>query len=319
MSWAALFPGQGSQHPGMGKFLHEEFTEAKRVFEEASETLKIDLKKLCFDGSEQDLALTENTQPCLLTVSVATFSVLKSQFGFKPVASAGHSIGEYAAVVCADALKFSDAVKAVRIRGQAMQSAVPVGQGGMTALMGLEPQQVFDLCKWAEKESGDGPVQPANINAPGQIVISGKKSALDWLAANFKPEMFNGARVKFIPLKVSAPFHCSMMKPAESRMKEVLGEMEFKNASSPVVQNVNATAVTDGAELRKNLVAQVSAPVRWIECVQNLVEQGVRQSVEVGCGKVIAGLCKKIDSQNLTVSNVNSIEDLKAIEALIKN
>lgn len=318
MSWAALFPGQGSQHPGMGKFLYEEFKEAKQCFEEASDAVKIDFKKLCFEGSEADLALTENTQPCLLLVSTAAYRVLKNQFGFKPVAAAGHSIGEYAAVVAAGSLPFASGIQAVRIRGQAMQSAVPVGQGGMTAIMGLEPKQVFELCAWAEKESGDGPVQPANINAPGQIVISGRKTALDWAAANFKAELFNGARVKFIPLKVSAPFHCSMMKPAEEKMQEVLSGMKFSNADFPVIQNVNAEAVTSGDELRKNLVNQVSAPVRWIECVQGLLVRGVSKGIETGCGKVIAGLCKKIEPQNLSVFNVNSMEELKSVEIALK-
>ncbi len=317
--WAALFPGQGSQHPGMGKFLYEEFKTAKQTFEEASDTLSIDFKKLCFDGSEADLALTENTQPCLLLVSTATYRVLNENFGFKPRAAAGHSIGEYAAVVASGALKFADGMKAVRTRGQAMQSAVPVGVGGMSAVMGLEPQQVFDLCAWAEKQSGDQPVSPANINAPGQIVISGKKSVIDWIAVNFKADMFPGSpRVKFIALKVSAPFHCALMKPAEEKMKDVLGGMEFKNAAFPVVQNFNAQAVTDGASLRSNLVAQVSAPVRWIECVQNLIGQGASNAIEVGGGKVISGLVKKIDAEKMKVFNVNSLEDLKALEGLLK-
>lgn len=316
--WSALFPGQGSQSPGMGKFLVDEFKSAKRTFEEASDTLSIDFKKLCFEGSEADLALTENTQPCLLLVSTATFRVLNEEFGFSPKIAAGHSIGEYAAVVAAGALAFSDGMKAVRIRGQAMQSAVPVGQGGMTAVMGLEPDQVTKLCQWAEKESGDGPVQPANINAPGQIVISGKKSALDWAAANFKADLFPGSRVKFIPLKVSAPFHCSMMKPAEEKMAHVLGDMKFSSAAFPVVQNVNAESVTDGAQLRANLVKQVSAPVRWIECVQKIAAMGSERALEVGNGKVIAGLVKKIAGDKLPVSNLNSMEDLKTVETQLK-
>lgn len=319
MSWAALYPGQGSQHPGMGKFLFDEFTEVKQAFEEASDSIKVDFKKLCFEGSEADLALTENTQPCLLLVSIASYRVLQKHFGFQPKVAAGHSIGEYAAVVSAGSLAFSDAIKAVRTRGQAMQSAVPVGVGGMTAVMGLDTPQTIELCKTAEKESGDGPIQAANINAPGQIVISGKKSALDWLAANFKPEWAPGAqRVRFIPLKVSAPFHCSMMKPAEEKMAQVLGDMKFHEARFPIVQNVSAEAVTNGADLRSNLVKQVSAPVRWIECVQNLLRMGTDRAVEVGCGKVIAGLCKKIDSEKLTVFNINSLDDLKAIETALK-
>lgn len=319
MMWGAIFPGQGSQSPGMGKFLYEQFPVAKRCFEEASDTLSVDFKKLCFEGSEADLALTENTQPCLLLVSTATNRVLNEELGFVPRASAGHSIGEYAAVVAAGSLAFADGMVAVRKRGQAMQTAVPVGEGGMTAIMGMEPEQVVALCQWAEKSSGQGPVQPANINAPGQIVISGRKSALDWAAANFKPEVIPGAgRVKFIPLKVSAPFHCSMMKPAEEVMADVLGGMNFNDAEFPIVQNVSAEATREGETLRANLIRQVSAPVRWIECVQKLSSLEIKQLVEVGSGKVLSGLVKKIAGDNLPTFNVNSLEDIKALENKLK-
>jgi [acyl-carrier-protein] S-malonyltransferase len=315
--WGAFFPGQGSQHPGMGKFLYDEFAQARRAFEEASDAISLDFKKLCFAGSEADLALTENTQPCLLLVSTAMQRVLHDELGFRPTSAAGHSIGEYAAVVAAGALPFADAIRAVRRRGQAMQGAVPVGQGGMTAVMGLEPEQVFELCRWAERESEQSPVQPANINAPGQIVISGRKTLLDWIPQNFKAEMFGGTRVKFIPLKVSAPFHCSMMKPAEEIMASVLGDLKFTDARFPIVQNVNADAVTKGDDLRMNLVKQVSAPVRWIECVQKMRTQSVTRAVEVGCGKVIAGLVKKIDGENLQTFNINSLDDFRNFESVI--
>ena len=319
MAWGAFFPGQGSQHPGMGKFLWDQFSVAKQTFEEGSDALKIDFKKLCFEGSEQDLALTENTQPCLLLVSTVSYRVLKSEFGFEPKVAAGHSIGEYAAVVNASGMDFTQAMRAVRRRGQAMQSAVPVGVGGMTAVMGVEPNQIEELCRWAEKGSGDTPVQPANLNAPGQIVISGKKSVLDWLQANFKADAFpNIARAKFIPLKVSAPFHCSLMKPAEEEMRKVLSDMEFKDARYPVVQNVNAQPVTKGADLRENLIQQVSRPVRWIECVQKVQGHGVSRSIEIGCGKVISGLVKKIAGDQLSCLTLNSIEDLKSIESALK-
>ncbi|MBX3022333.1 MAG: ACP S-malonyltransferase [Bdellovibrionales bacterium] len=317
--WSALFPGQGSQSPGMGKFLCEEFATARRAFEEASDILSIDFKKLCFEGSEADLALTENTQPCLLLVSTATYRVLNEEFGFAPKAAAGHSVGEYAAVVAAGSLPFSSAVRAVRTRGEAMQSAVPLGEGGMTAVMGLEPEQVFELCRWAEKTSGLTPVQPANINAPGQIVISGRKALLDWIPTNFKSDMFaSNPRVKFIPLKVSAPFHCAMMKPAEEKMAIVLGEMTFADARFPVVQNVSAEPVTSGSDLRANLIKQVSAPVRWIECTQKLTQMGADRAIECGSGKVIAGLVKKISVDALKVFNINSMDDLKLAETQLK-
>lgn len=317
--WSALFPGQGSQSPGMGKFLWGEFSRARQLFEEASDTLSLDFKKLCFEGTEAELALTENTQPCLLLVSCATMAVLESEFGFKPIAAAGHSVGEYAAVVSAGALNFASAIKAVRIRGQAMQEAVPVGVGGMTAVMGLDAAAIFELCRWVEKETGDSPVQPANINAPGQIVVSGKKTLLDWMAANFKSEMFaHSPRVKFIPLKVSAPFHCSMMKPAEEKMALVLNDMGFLDAKFPVVQNVNAEPVREGDKLRRHLIQQISAPVRWIECVEKITQMGATQAVEVGCGKVISGLVKKIAGEKLRTWNVNSLDDLKNIETALK-
>lgn len=316
--FAAVFPGQGSQQPGMGKFLFDNFTSAKRLFEEASDTIHVDFKKLCFEGSESDLALTHNTQPCLLLVSVASFQVLQDVAGFVPPMAAGHSIGEYAAVVTSGSLKFTDGIRAVRVRGEAMQSAVPVGVGGMTAVMGLESAQIIQLCQWAEKESGQSPVEPANFNAPGQIVISGRKSLLEWLSQHFTADIFTpeSPRVKFIALKVSAPFHCSLMKPAEEKMATVLGEMQFSDGRFPIIQNVNAEAVVKGDDLRRNLVRQVSAPVRWIECVQAMQKSGATQFIEVGCGKVLSGLIKKISGA--PTLGLNSMDDLKAIETALK-
>jgi [acyl-carrier-protein] S-malonyltransferase len=316
--WSALFPGQGSQYPGMGKFLFEEFSVARETFEEASDGLSLDFKKLCFDGSEADLALTENTQPCLLLVSTATYRVLARELGFAPQAAAGHSVGEYAAVVNAGGINFVDAVRAVRERGRAMQAAVPLGQGGMMAVMGMSAKQIEELCLWAEKESGETPVQPANINAPGQIVISGKKNLLDWIVAHYKADLFPGARAKFIPLKVSAPFHCAMMKPAEDTMATVLGEIHFRDTAYPIVQNVKAEPERHAEALRENLIRQVCAPVRWTGCVEKLIKMGAARAIEVGCGKVLTGLAKKIDSQNLRTFNVNSIEDFKVLETELR-
>lgn len=313
--WSAIFPGQGSQHPGMGRFLHDEFPIVRRCFEEASDALHFNLKKLCFDGSEAELALTENTQPCLLLVSIATYRVLHTEMGFTPQFMAGHSVGEYAAVVAAGSLSFTQAMQAVRARGVAMQSAVPVGHGAMVAVMGLEPEQVFALCAWAQKETEEQPVQPANLNAPGQIVISGKKTLLDWIGANYKPELFGGTtRVKFIPLKVSAPFHCAMMKPAEEKMREVLSAMNFVDAQVPVVQNVHAEPIRQAASLRENLIQQICAPVRWIDCMHRLVKEGATRAVEAGPGRVLAGLAKKIDSANLRTFNMQSLDDIRAWE-----
>lgn len=316
-----VFPGQGSQQPGMGRFLFENFKVAQETFEEASDALKQDMKALCFEGSEADLALTENTQPALLLVSTAAQRVLANDFGIKAHSAAGHSIGEYAALVAAGVLPFADGMKAVRTRGQAMQSAVPVGQGGMVAVLGLEPEQVATLCEYTVKNSGHGPLSAANFNSPGQIVISGSMNAINWLKDNFKPEViFTEAprRAKLIPLTVSAPFHCEMMKPAEDKMREVLTSIEFKNSAFPIIQNFNAKAETEAATLRENLIRQVSAPVLWTQSMETLKAMGQAQVIECGAGKVIQGLLKKIDADFFKVMTTTSMEDIKSIEEFLK-
>ncbi|PIS12053.1 MAG: [acyl-carrier-protein] S-malonyltransferase [Bdellovibrio sp. CG10_big_fil_rev_8_21_14_0_10_47_8] len=315
-----IFPGQGSQHPGMGRFLFENFPIARQAFEEASDSVGLDLKKLCFDGSDSDLALTENTQPCLLTVSTATQRVLLSQLGLTPVVASGHSIGEYAALVAAQALPFSAAVRAVRTRGQAMQAAVPVGQGSMAAVMGLEPSEVEKMCAWTVQESRLGPLSPANFNSPGQIVISGKADAIQWLQENLKPEELFGTakRVRLIPLQVSAPFHCEMMAPAEEKMREVLTEIPFQTAKFPIIQNYTAQLETKAELLRENLIRQVSAPVRWMQSMDLAKQKGYTTCIECGAGKVLQGLLKKIDSTAFRVFNTNSLEDIENIEKFAK-
>jgi [acyl-carrier-protein] S-malonyltransferase len=320
MTWAALFPGQGSQSVGMGQFLVENFAVARELFEEAGDTLKLDFKKLCFEGPEKELQLTENTQPALLLVSTATFRVIERTLGIKVGIGAGHSVGEYAAVTAAGAVRFSDALRAVRTRGQAMQAAVPVGQGGMVAVMGLSEAQVAHLCQWSEKTSGLEPIEPANYNAPGQVVISGSQALIDWMRANAKADIFapETPRMKLIPLSVSAPFHCSLMKPAEEKMAEVLGEIEFKDAEWTVVQNVTAQPVKDAASLRQNLIRQVSGAVRWTQCMQEMKTLGATQYIEFGSGKVLSGLAKKIDSAAPTPFNINTLEDIKALETALK-
>lgn len=319
--FAFLYPGQGSQQPGMGRYLFDNFKIAQTAFEEASDAIKIDMKKLCFDGSVEELALTENTQPALLTVSTATTRVVTTEFGAKAKIGAGHSIGEYGALVAAGVIEFGPAVKAVRTRGQAMQSAVPVGQGGMVAVMGLSETQVEELCLYVEKESGVTPLSPANYNSPGQIVISGALKAIDWMKANVKAETLwpeNTPRLKLIPLNVSAPFHCAMMKPAEDVMRKVLGDMPFATPAFPVVQNLTAAAETLPDPMRENLIRQVSAPVKWMQSMDLLKKQGVSQCLELGTGKVLQGLLKKIDSEFFQVLNANSLEDLKMIEKIAK-
>ncbi len=315
-----LFPGQGSQHPGMGRFLYENFPIAKHTFEEASDCLNLDLKKLCFYGSEADLALTENTQPCLLVVSTATERVLFSQLGVKAVAASGHSLGEYSAVVAAGGLTFPEAVKAVRQRGRSMQAAVPVGQGGMIAVMGLDPEQVETLCRWAVETSKTGPLSAANYNSPGQIIISGSQTTLDWLKLNFKLEdIFPGAkRVKLVSLQVSAPFHCEMMRPAEEHMRSLLESLPFHEVQVPVLQNFTAQDHTSPREIRENLIRQITAPVRWMQSMELARAKSWTTCIECGAGRVLSGLLKKIDSEAFQVFNTTSLEELKNIEKFVQ-
>ncbi len=313
---AAVFPGQGSQAPGMGKSYFDQFKIAQDTFKEASENLSIDLAQLCFEGPPSELALTQNTQPALLCVSTAIYRVLNTEFGFKPQIAAGHSIGEYAAMVATGALDFKTAIKAVRLRGHAMQEAVPIGNGGMVAVIGLEDHQVKHICEWAEKESGCAPLVPANYNCPGQVVISGNKKTIDYLISNFDASKFAGfpTRVKLMPLNVSAPFHCSLMRPAEVRMMTFFSTVNFQRPAFPIVQNVSAQAETNPEVLKNQLVSQVSAPVRWTESVKTVTALGVNTIVEIGHGKVLAGLIKKIspDQLVLTTQDATDLENLRS-------
>lgn len=321
MKFALLFPGQGSQQPGMGRFLCDNFKLAREIFEEASDSIQLDLKRLCFEGSVEDLALTENTQPALLTVSTATHRVLASQFGLQGSISAGHSIGEYGSLVAAGSLSFKEAVKAVRTRGQAMQSAVPVGQGGMVAAMGLTEIEAEELCQFVTGNPALGPLSAANFNSPGQIVLSGSLKAINYLRTEVKPEMVwksNPPRLKLIPLTVSAPFHSSMMKPAEDKMRKVLSDIPFQDAQFPIIQNLTAKTHQKATELRENLIQQVSGPVRWTQSMETLKSSGVSHAVELGTGKVLQGLLKKIDSEFFKVFNTNNLEDLETIGKLAK-
>mgnify|MGYP003394060092 CR=1 FL=1 len=313
--WSVIFPGQGSQFPGMGLFLFENFPIVRECFEEASDAIKIDMKKLCFSSSESDLALTENTQPALLLVSIATHQVLKNVMGIRAKYFAGHSVGEYAAVVAAGGMNFADAVKAVRKRGQAMQSAVPIGKGGMLAVVGPSSQEVLQLCDWVSQESGFTPISPANYNSPQQTVVSGARNAVDWLNENIKAYKFPSApkRVLAIPLKVSAPFHCEMMKPAEDEMRFVLDGMRFRDSVDGVVQNVTAQPISLAAELKENLVKQITGSVRWVESVETLKKLGVSRFIECGAGKVLAGLNKKIDVDLVTYTT-NDLSEVKLLE-----
>jgi len=319
MSLAFLFPGQGSQTPGMGQYLFDNFNLAKITFEEASDAISIDLKKLCFSiANNENLSLTENTQPALLTVSTATARVLTTDIGIKATITAGHSVGEYASLVHAGVFSFQDAIRAVRLRGQAMQSAVPVGVGGMTACLGLNEEQVQFLCDWVVKTTAYTPLSPANYNSEGQIVISGNLKALEWLKLNFKPEILPGTagRAKLIPLQVSAPFHCALMKPAQDKMQDFFENILFKDSAIQVIQNVHAQAETKAENLKKNLIEQISAPVKWTQSMQTLKSLGVANCIEVGHGSVLKSLLKKNDAEFFKVYSTSSLEDLKIIETL---
>ena len=314
--WSAVFPGQGSQFVGMSRFLFDNFSSVRERFEEASDTLSLDFKKLCFNGPEEKLALTHNTQPALLLSSVATYETVKKTTDIQFHSAAGHSIGEYAALVTGAALNFSEALQAVRKRGEFMQSAVPQGEGAMLAVIGLTDGQIHQLCQWAEEKSGLRPLESANFNSPGQVVISGSARLVKWVQENWDKALFKPEprRVKFIPLKVSAPFHCSMMKPAEKKMAPILEAMEFKNSQYPIIQNHTATPETKSHKLRTHLIAQISTPVLWVDCVKKLIETGTQKCIELGPGKTLSGLIKKIDNENIKTFNVSSLEDLKELE-----
>ena len=302
----------------MGKFLVEQFSTAHLVFEEASDALGFNLKKLCFEASEKDLALTQNTQPAIFTTSAATLQVLQTDLGLKPSITAGHSVGEYTALYASKVISLADGVKAVRARGTWMQEAVPVGKGGMAAVMGLTAEETVQLCAWTQKQTGESPLAAANFNCPGQIVISGKKSLIDWLVSNLDTEKIFGSskRVKLIPLQVSAPFHCSLMSPAQDKMMDLLKTIPFKDAQTPVVQNFTAKKHTKSSEIFKNLVEQISAPVLWMQSMQELKNENIKTCIEVGAGKVLSGLLKKIDSDWFEVFNLNNLEDIKVLETL---
>lgn len=301
---AFIFPGQGSQHPGMGKDLAENFPAAKQVFEQADGTLGFSLSGLCFNGPAEELQLTENTQPAILTTSIAALRAMQSEGFPVPDFVAGHSLGEYSALVAADALSISDAVKIVRARGGYMQEAVPVGTGAMAAILGADLQTVKDACD----EAAQGEVcSPANINSPAQIVIAGDTAAIDRAIPILKER---GAK-RAIKLNVSAPFHCALMKPAQDRLAVDLGEAGFRDLAVPVVTNVDAKPVVSGAEARDSLVRQVSQPVRWLESVEFLINQGVQTFIEIGPGKVLSGLVRQI---NRDVRCVN-VEDAASLRS----
>lgn len=304
---AFLFPGQGSQHAGMGKALSDNFIQARRVFEEANDALGFDLAGLCYNGPEEDLKLTTNTQPAILTTSVAALRVVQAETGLAADFAAGHSLGEFSALVCSGALDFADAVRTVRQRGRFMQEAVPVGQGAMAAVLGLDRATLERVCRDAAQGQV---VSPANFNSDGQVVIAGHSEAVERAILLAKEQ---GAKRAML-LPVSAPFHCALMQPAGRRLAEVLEEVEFTSMTLPVISNVEATPNRDASRVRDLLVRQVSAPVRWEESMRVMLDLGVGRFIEIGPGKVLAGLMKRA-AKDAVIQNIQTPDDVRDLLA----
>jgi len=302
MKTAFVFPGQGAQYAGMGREISDKFPSARAAFDEADRALDFPISRMCFEGPEEDLKLTENTQPAIVTTSSALFRVLEER-GVRPDFVAGHSLGEYSALVAAGALKVGEAAALVRRRGRYMQEAVPVGVGAMAAILGLDLPAVQSVC---ERAAEGQIVSPANLNSPGQIAIAGNHEAVERAMMLAKEA---GAK-RAIPLQVSAPFHCALMMPAEERLAVDLDACTFADLRFPLITNVDAQPIRTGSEARSALKRQVSRPVRWEETIRRLLDEGVRAFVEVGPGKVLLGLIRSID-KSVTMLNV---EDEKSME-----
>lgn len=302
---AFIFPGQGSQYAGMGKELAENFAVAREVFEEADDALDSKLSRLCFEGPDEELKLTANTQPAILTTSIAALRVVQAETPLIADYLAGHSLGEYSALVASGAMRFADAVRTVRARGTFMQEAVPVGVGAMAAILGVEPAVLAEIC--AEAAQGEV-VAPANFNSPGQIVIAGHAGAVGRAIEIAKARGFRKAML----LPVSAPFHCSLMAPAGERLADTLAGVDIAPLAVPVVSNVEARPNQDPARVKELLIRQVSAPVLWEASVSCMVELGVERFIEIGPGKVLSGLVKRI-TKDVETANVEDAATVKAL------
>ena len=304
-----VFPGQGSQYVGMGKDLCERFPSAREVYEEANDALGYDITSLCFQGPEEDLQLTANTQPAILTTSIAALRVMQVEREIVPLAAAGHSLGEYGALVASGGLRFADAVRLVHLRGKFMQEAVPVGVGAMAAIMGMTGPEVEALCR----ESAEGEVlSPANFNSPGQIAIAGHSTAVN--RAVEKVSKMAGKKAMLLP--VSAPFHCALMKPAAERLRDALARVEVGDLHIPVLSNAEADFYPGPETIRELLVKQVDHPVRWEECMQKLIGMGANLILEVGPGKVLSGLMRRI-SRDAPMANVEDGPTWGKVQALL--
>lgn len=305
---AFIFSGQGAQYVGMGKQIAENFKSADNVFNEASESLGFDVKKMIFEGDDETLKITENTQPAILTTSIACMQPLLEK-GVRPDAVAGLSLGEYSAHVAAGTMTFKEAVALVRKRGKYMQEAVPVGEGTMAAILGMENDAVIECCKVASQE---GIIEPANFNCPGQVVVAGQVKAVEKVVEICKER---GAKRAMV-LPVSAPFHCSMLKPAGDRLAAELEKIELNDVKIPVVTNVTAEYISDKSKVKELLVKQVSNPVLWENCVKKMIDEGIDTFIEIGPGKVLSGFVKKI-CKDVKVYNVEDMDSLnKTIEEL---
>ena len=304
MTLAYIFPGQGSQYPGMGKNLVENFPVAGRLFEELDDALHFSVSRLCFAGSPEELQLTENTQPAIFSVSAAVLRTMESEGFPQPDFVAGHSLGEYSALCAARSVSASDAVQIVRLRGRYMQEAVPVGTGAMAAVIGADLKDIEIAC--AEAEQGQV-CAPANINSPGQIVIAGNAEAVDRASELLR----SGGAKRVLKLNVSAPFHSALMMPAQERLAADLEGLGLSNLTTPLVTNVDAAIIRRGAEARDSLIRQVSAPVRWLESIELLIKEGVDTFVEVGPGKVLTSLMRQI-SREVKCFNVEDAASLKS-------
>lgn len=307
---AFVFPGQGSQSVGMGKDMYDSLSSARTLYEQADQKLGFPLTQLVFEGPDHELKQTANTQPALLTTSIALYQAFAAK-GISADYVAGHSLGEYSALTAAGVLAFEDAVSIVRARGEYMEQAVPGGQGAMAAVLGGEREALADLC--AEVTRGGHPVELANVNCPGQIVVSGSKEGVEQIVARVKGI---GAK-RAIPLEVSGPFHSSLMKSAADRLGDKLATIPFKNAEIPVIANVTAEPVTQAEEIVKLLVQQVYSPVLWADSITWLISQGVDTFVEIGPGNVLTGLIKKID-KSVRTFNVNGLESLEQTAETLK-